>query len=261
MKIYVDFLTEETIPTIEKTTIDVFKVIKHRLISMKKGLEAFGGLYPNTAQVIQLSCIYLFAIVDLVYIILNNVLSMGYRSEVFQSFTPTIKSIIENDLLAFWASPEKVFLLSYVAIELMVIRSIFKFSKLVRYHILLVFALLMLQGLLLSALEFGFNREVVANMGKWTLDAGAFFSSSRETGTFVFLFTFIFFFILYVYLYISALNGEFISLKGWEWISDSVSFWLKMYTPTMKFGQEENKKKDEKEPEDPDGSPYDSGEY
>jgi hypothetical protein len=42
----------------------------------------------------------------------------------------------------------------------MVVRSIFKFSKLVRYNILLVFSLLMVQGLVISYWDLLFNPEM-----------------------------------------------------------------------------------------------------
>ena len=109
------------------------KKLKKGAKSVKKGLRNFSIKYPNVSQIIQLSFIYFFAVVDLLYSVLNNVFSLGYLPELLLPVFPLIKSILQNPVLKIWASPEKVFFLSYVVIEFMIVRSTFKFSKLVKY--------------------------------------------------------------------------------------------------------------------------------
>ena len=105
--------------------------------SIQKSLREFSQKYPDVSQVIQLTFIYFFAVIDLLYAVLNNVFSLGYLPEVLMPVFPFIKAILQSPILKIWASPEKVFFLSYVVIEFMVVRSTFKFSKLVKYNILL----------------------------------------------------------------------------------------------------------------------------
>jgi hypothetical protein len=90
------------------------KKVKKGAKSLKKSLRNFSLKYPNISQIIQLSFIYFFAVVDLLYSVLNNVFSLGYLPELLLPVFPLIKSILQNPILKIWASPEKVFFLSYV---------------------------------------------------------------------------------------------------------------------------------------------------
>ena len=72
---------------------------------------------------------------------------------------PLISKLLQSPFLKIWASPEKVFFLSYVTIELAIVRKVFNFSKLVRYNILLIFSLLMIQGLVVSYWDLLFNKS------------------------------------------------------------------------------------------------------
>lgn len=234
---------ENTVSVIQEVTIILLSYLKQAFTFVKEIVQELSAKYPNTAQSIQLTFVYFFALVDLIYGILNNIFSLGYQSNLVEPLLPFIRAILDNPVLAFWASPEKVFFLSYFVIEFMVVRSVFKFSKLVRYHILLVFALLMIQGLLLNVWDVCFHREIISEIGKWTFEGGTIFATNKIIAILVFFITFIVFLVLYIYLYISALSGEFVSLKGCEWISDSVAFWLKIRTPTMRFGDKDKKKK------------------
>ena len=127
----------------------IFLRFKNILNFLRSLLLNFTEKYPYTAQSVQLSFIYFFALVDLVYSILSNIFSLD-MPETIKPFLPIFLGILQSAFLKFWASPEKVFFMSYVVLELMIIRPIFKFSKLVKYNILLVFAFLMVQGLVVS---------------------------------------------------------------------------------------------------------------
>jgi hypothetical protein len=98
----------------------------------------------------------------------------------------------------------------------------------------------MMQGIIISYWETLFNREIVAAVSKWTIDQGLIVGTDRQVAIILFFLTFIFFVFLYIYLYIRALKGYFFTSPGCYWLTDSVSFWLKIRTPTMRFGEKKN---------------------
>jgi hypothetical protein len=204
---------------------------------LQNSLRNFTIKYPNLSQSIQVTFLYFFALVDLLYSILNNVFSLGYFPEILQPFSVFIKGILESPLFQLWASPEKVFFLSYVVIEFMVVRSIFQFSKLVKYNILLIFSLLMLQGLIVSYWDLLFHRQIATPVAKWAYDQGAILFTDKTLAIFFFLNTFIVFLFAYLYLYFKALRGQFATFPGMAWLTDSIAFWLRIKTPTMPFGK------------------------
>ena len=85
------------------------KVSKTFLINFKK---FFANFNPNVLQIIQLTFIYFFAVIDLIYAILNNVFSMGVIPELLIPVFPLIQSILQSSIFKIWGSPEKVFFLS-----------------------------------------------------------------------------------------------------------------------------------------------------
>jgi hypothetical protein len=145
-----------------------------------------------------------------------------------------------SPLLQIWASPEKVFFFSYLVIEFMVVKSVFKFSKLVRYNILLIFSLLMLQGLLISYWDLFCHRQIVSSISRWSYEQTLLFTD-KFLAYGLFYTTFFLFTGLYLYLYIIALSGKFSTFPGLDWITDSVCFWLKIKTPTMRAGKRKKK--------------------
>ena len=216
---------------------EFLKNVKKIWKQIQNQFQTFGEKYPNISQNIQLSFIYFFALVDLLHSVLNNVFSLGYFPEIIRPFFPFIESILLSPFFQFWASPEKVFFLSYVVIELMIVRSAFQFSKLVKYNILLIFALLMLQSLAVSYWDILFNREIAAPVAKWAFDQGALIYSDKNLAITFFLNTFFIFVFGYFYLYIRALQGKFATIPMMDWLTDSIAFWLRIKTPTMRVGK------------------------
>jgi len=206
-------------------------------------LRDFSQEYPDVSQIIQLTFIYFFAVIDLLYAVLNNVFSLGYLPEILIPFFPLIKSILQSPILKIWAIPEKVFFLSYVVIEFMVVRSTFKFSKLVKYNILLLFALLMIQGLVISYWDLLFHRQIASPVAKWAYDQGALIYTDKSLAIVFFLNTFLIFMLAYLYLYFRAVRGKFATIPAMEWLTDSIAFWLRIKTPTMRFGKRKKKGK------------------
>jgi len=203
---------------------------------IKKPFVGLNTRYPNFNQIIQLIFIYFFAIIDLNFAVLINVYSLGYIPEFLMPIFPIIKAISQSPLLKIWGSPEKVFFMSYVVIELAIVRKIFGFSKLVRYNILLIFALLMIQGLLISYWDLLFNRAISETVVKWVFGDGRIVNIDKSIATFFFLNTFVIFMAVYLYLFICAIRGKYSRIPYMEWLFDSVAFWLKIKTPTMRVG-------------------------
>ena len=226
---------------IVKTDLSFQKKCQNIFFSTLNFFQKYHTKYPNILQNIQLTVIYSFAVIDLIYSILANVFNFGYFPELLTPFFPFIRVILVSNIFRMWTSPEKVFLLSYLVIEFIIVKSIFNFSKLVKYNILFIFALIMLQGLALSYWDLLFHRTIAAPVAKWSYDQGALAFSDKPLGVFFFFSTFIVFLLVYIYLYIRAIQGKFATVPGIEWITDSVAFWLRIKTPTMRFGKRKNK--------------------
>jgi hypothetical protein len=229
--------------------LSFLELIKKLFILFKKGFNQLGfsqlqeknlKLFEN----IQLTFIYFFAIIDLVYSLLREALATEYFSDLFDSFFFIIQYILQQPFLQIFSSPEKLFFLSYVVIELMVVKSIFQFSLLIRYNILLVFGLLMLQGLTISYWDFFFHQELVEPFRDISLDEeidNNFFFNDDFLAIFFFLSIFFIYFGFYIFFYINALRGKFATFSGIHWLTDSISFWLKIKTSTMPFGKRKKK--------------------
>jgi hypothetical protein len=222
------------------------KRLKKILKEIQKPLRQFSTKYPDISQIIQLSFIYFFAVVDLLYSILNNVFALGSIPEFVRPFYPFIVSILQSPFFQIWASPEKVFFMSYVVIELMIVRSTFNFSKLVKYNVLLIFSMLMIQGLSISYWDLLFHRQIATPVANWAWDQGAFIFLDKPLALAFFYGTFLIFIAAYFYLYITAVRGKFAKFPGMEWLTDSVAFWLRIKTPTMRFGKRKKRGKGEK---------------
>jgi hypothetical protein len=199
--------------------------------------------YIDVTQKIQLSFIYFFALVDLTYSIFSNILALGYFPDILNFARPLLYYILNSKVLQIWASPEKVFLISYFTIEFLIIRKSFKLTRLVRYNILLLFSLLMIQGITISFWDVLFHRDMGIDILKWTYDQGALLYTDKSLGFFFFFATFVSFIFLYIFLYLKALQGKFATFPGGEFLTDSVCLWLKIRTPSMRFGKRKKKGK------------------
>jgi hypothetical protein len=225
------------------TPLSVWQTILTVLKKFVKRSQKFISKFsPTTLQFIQLTFMYFFAMVDLFHSVLNNVFSLGYVPEFIMPFYPFIKFILMSPIFKIWGSPEKVFFMSYVLIDLVIVRSVIKFSKLVKYNMLLLFACLMLQGLVVSYWDVLFHREIATSVAQWAYDGGTLIHTDKNIAVFFFFNTFIIFILGYIYLYLTAINGKFATFPGMEWLTDSVAFWLRIKTPTMRTGTRKKKK-------------------
>lgn len=191
-------------------------------------IRDFNSNFPNFSQNIQLTCLYLCALIDLIFSILQNVYYLGYFPETLAPCFPLIQSILLSPFLQFWVSPEKSFFVSYLFLDWVIIRSAFGLNKLIKYNVLLVFALLMVQGLIISYWDLLFNRELITAASIWSLDQGILLYTDVNLTVFFYLNTFFLFLFLYAYFYFFALQGKFVSFPGLDWLTTSVAFWLRI---------------------------------
>jgi len=214
-------------------------IIKDWLVAYS---EVFDDFFPSARAIIQVSCIYFFACVDLVYSIATFIFSLGTNNGSMSSLYPVISKVLNDPTLMFIMSPEKVFIFSYLAIEICIVQNTFQFTKLVRYNILLVYSLLMLQGTSITFWDMLFNRQIPESSAAFAWGEGFLTGVNRPIGTFFFTVTFVFYLTLYAYCYSCAFVGRFPKFpKGFTWITDSIAFWMRIRTNTMPYGKRRKK--------------------
>lgn len=209
-----------------KNIIKIFRFLKK--IKIIKWLRNAAQKNSKFFERLQLTTIYFFAVVGLAYTIRN---SLGYFPEMLFRLFPFLAPIFEIQILKILAAPEKTFVLYMFVIEMFLNRSFFNFSILVKFNVLLIFILEMLQNLLVSYWDILFNRELDALGGGVIL--------AKAATMYFYFFLFLFFFALYFYSYINSLKGKFPQFPGaLKSITDSAAFWLQ-----IKFLKRGNKNK------------------
>jgi len=192
------------------------KIIKIINKNSKKNYKFF--------QSIQLTFIYFFATIVLLYTIQN---SLGSIPDLLLTFFPFFEKILKFPLLKILAAPEKTFILYLLVLEVLINRPIFNFSLLVKFNVLFIVILEMIQNLTITYWDLLFTREIGMLSGNTFLDKYATIN--------FYSILFIYFFGVYIYSYIRGLKGLFPSFKNFlllESIVDSVAFWLQIKTPT-----------------------------
>jgi hypothetical protein len=102
--------------------------------------------------------------------------------------------------------------------------------------------MLMIQGLVISYWDVLFHRQIATPVARWAYDQGAIIYTDKNLAIVFFLNTFFLFILTYLYLYFRAINGKFATIPFMEWLTDSVAFWLRIKTPTMRFGKRKKEK-------------------
>jgi hypothetical protein len=198
------------------------KILKKIIKYFQKKSQKYQRLFEQ----IQLTFIYFFATVVLMFLIQS---SIGYFPDILYSIVPFSKEILGIKLLGIFTSPEKTFVLYLLIIEVVINRPILKFSILVKFNILLIFLLEMIQNLVINWWDVLFTRELDIFHGE------AYFNRSATIQFLTILFSF--FYLLYVISYIAAMRGRFPIFPGiLQKVVDSVAFWLqiKKIDPTDK---------------------------
>jgi hypothetical protein len=201
------------------------KKFKKLINVIKKNNQAFTAKYPNILASIQLTVVYFIAFISLFYSLINV---LGDIPDTIYALIPSFYlKILYSPLLRFILSPEKTYVVYLLAIEFIIFRTVFRFSQLFKYNLLLIFLLEMFQNLLLSYWDLIFQRT--AEIGEVsTIDINfAIFSVSL---------IFCLLFVLYFYGYICALRGKFVTYPYMYWLTDSIAFWLQIKTRNMGAG-------------------------
>lgn len=175
--------------------------------------------HKKTLQRIQLSFIYFFAIVVLTFSIQSYI---GSFPDIIYKIFPFLQNLLNIQFLKIFATPEKTFILYLIILEVLINRSIFKFSLLIKYNVLLIFILEMFQNLFISYWDLLFNREI-------EFVGGGAPVISQEIAIVFFCLLFLFFLLTYLYCYFKSFQGKFPVFGGpLKPLTDSVAFWLQL---------------------------------
>ena len=172
--------------------------------------------YPLISQILQLSAIYFYATLCLMYSVIN---CLGYAPEVFYSIVPFAKEILSSPILKFLASPEKTVLLYLAAVEIILNGRLT--SLIVKYNFVLVFILEMVQTISISLWDLLCHRDLDLLEGE--------IEFLVENALNFFTFIFVFFFLIYCYCYVHSILFKFVSFpEPFKGITDSAAFWINM---------------------------------
>jgi hypothetical protein len=200
----------------------LWKKLKKKLNQVRAYFREQTDGHELLLEKIQLTFLYFFAFIILVYNVKNSI-------RVTPFFLIFLEDILKNPVLKMFGDPNKLFLFYTIAIQVMINRPIFKFSRLVQFNTLLLLLLEMTLNVLQHAWALIFNRELNYIVGqKFTITAADYI--------FYYIMLFLFGWI-YLESYIRGINGRYPSLPGkLQIIRDCVAFWFQMNTDTMRFG-------------------------
>jgi hypothetical protein len=179
----------------------------------------------------QLTSIHLCANIVLMANIRN---CLGTWPTLF-SYLPFSKGLIESPLATFLSSPERTFVIYILILQCIVLRPVLRFSIIVKYQILLIFLLEMIENILLCIWDLLFGRELdISNpFGVWTEPASYLFITC----------VFCIFFFVYQYIYFQVIQGKFPKFpKALQKIPDSTAFWLKLKKESLYFDKKDEEK-------------------
>lgn len=198
----------------ENKLITFFKSLKKIFRKISKKLKKLSFRYPRLFLFMQLTFLYSYAILTLIFSITDI---NGSFPEPLYKFVPYITQIFKMTFLRALVSPEKTF-----ALYLLVTDSILNSksaSIILKYHLLLVFMIEMLGNLAISVWDLFVHRD--------TSDGTIPFIFSYRNASYFFTTFFLFMYFLYIYCYLNAIQYKLVSFpKPFQKITDSVGFWL-----------------------------------
>jgi hypothetical protein len=182
---------------------------------------------------LQLTFLYFLALFDLSQNTLRQLAFYDTPLKLLIPFFITFKKILEFKALKILTNSEHIFLVMFFVVEIFIVRSLFNLSNIVKYNLLLVLLLFLLQGIISLYVDLFGNTDllITANI----LIKKDLFLTSHLTNFFT-INQFIIFFIGYIYLYINAIFGNFTTIPFFESISDSMAFWLHLKTKNISTG-------------------------
>lgn len=205
----------------------LFNYLMQKVRKLLQKLKRLSRKYPLLFQFLQLSVLYIYATVTLMYSVINSV---GFFPDFLYKIIPFTKQILSLQFLKILATPEKTFLLYLAAVEIILNGK--SASLLVKYNFVLVFILEMVQNVMVAVWDLFSHRDMDVLAGDMDF--------SQENYITFFTFFFLIFFLIYVYCYLSSIMLKFVSFPyPFEKVTDSVAFWLNI----KKGKKKENKKK------------------
>lgn len=170
---------------------------------------------------IQLTCIYICGTFVLMNLLKS---SLGFFPAFLYKVFPFADIVFTSPYLRLFSSSEKTFAISLLILELAINRPIIKFSLLVKFNLLLVILMEMIQSTILGYWDLLMIRDLtiiteLSRSGK-----------PERFATLVFFYIFFgLFFTLYLYFYSRAIRGKFPSFPQnpiLEKIIESIAFWF-----------------------------------
>ncbi len=190
----------------------------------RKIRKIFSRNYKFLIESLQISGLYFYAIVTLMYTVIN---CLGTFPDLLYKIVPFADQILSFSPLRILATPEKTFLLYLGAVEFILNRK--STALIVKYNFLLIFILEMVQNLIIALWDLFSHRDLDFLTGD--------FDFSEEWAINFFTLYFIINLVMFIYCYISAMMGKFPSFPGpFRKVTDSIAFWLNI--------KRENNKKD-----------------
>ena len=170
----------------------------------------------NLIEKIELTILYIYIYVLQLYTVANI---LGEMPHIYYEIFPGLQRFSGSafSIIKLLASPEKTFIFYFVLLEFVVYRPIINFSIIVRFNIVYVFSLELLQNLVFAYIEFLFTRD----FDKVVIHKGIINPLVWNVYLVVL--------ITYIYSYCQAMRGRLPRLPfGCQKIVDSVAFWLKL---------------------------------
>ncbi len=192
----------------------IWSNLRMQIAKFYKKVKKFFKKHPVLMENLQFCLMYSYAIIILVFAIRNV---YGAIPESITKIMPIINKIAQLPLFEFLATPEKTFLIYLISSELVLNRDYA--SLLIKFHMLLILILEMLQNLIISFWDLLVHREFEVAHDDFAL-------TLAEPFFFIF---FCIIFSTYVYCFIKAICGKYVSFyKPFEIITDSVAYFFEL---------------------------------
>jgi len=201
----------------------IFNIVQKLASKFLTDFSKFDQQYPLVILKIQLLFLYLFAFSSFFYTTCSQLYSISPNLEFIPFF---VQDLIQIPIVQFLFSPQRSFFLYLLTTEYIVINPILGFSKFLKYHVLYIIVLQMVQNLALSYLDLILHQspEFPGEESDYDIDL-----SER-----LFYALFFYFFIVLSNSFLMAMRNKFTQFPGLEWLTDSVCFWLKIKSPGLR---------------------------
>ena len=210
----------------------IFQIVVKRIKKTLKLLRKTAKKYSRILECFQLTFIYFITLVSFAYTIKNG---LGTFPDTLLDFFPVINQLVNIESLRILSDSDRTFFFYILTIEIVINRSFLNLSRLVKFHIVLVFILELLQNMVMNYWDLFVNRE---------LDIISYNTIAENRWTPAFCtYIFVIFFILYAYSYIESLRGRFPIFPGpLKSITDSAGIWVRIKTSNKKQKKDDNTK-------------------